>query len=151
MKQSITVLAAGLLLAGHVQASDTLSCQLKESAGEGTAFAWSHAHGEADGPDAIETSVGTIGWAEGPDFTTVITLDGEAIDLPPEHAGLIRSGRVYEHDGQVAMAYLVERERDSSASPSELVFLVRKDRSVSDIHLQPGNAEPVAGHCTLIQ
>lgn len=151
MKRTITALAAGLLLACSVQASDSLSCQLKESAGEGTAFAWSYAHGGAEGPDTIPTSIGTIGNAEGPGYTTAITLDGQPVALPPEHAGLIRNGKVYEHGDQVALAYLVERASDSSASPSELVLLVSADRTVSEIDLQPGNAEPVVGHCNLIQ
>lgn len=151
MKQTITVLAAGLLLAGHVQAGETLSCELKESAGEGTSFAWSHAHGEAEGPDTIPTAIGTIGNTEGPGFTTAITLDGKPVALPPEHAGLIRFGKVYEHGDKVALAYLVERSRDSSASPSELVFLVDASGTVSNLDLQPGNAEPIVGHCNLIQ
>jgi len=151
MKRTITALAAGLLLACSAQASDSLSCQLKERAGEGAAFAWSYAHGEAEGPDTIPTSIGTIGNAEGPNYTTAITLDGKPIALPPEHAGLIRNGKVYMHGDQVALAYLVERASDSSASPSELVLLVSADRTISEIDLQPGNAEPVAGHCNLIQ
>jgi hypothetical protein len=151
MKRTITALAAGLLLACSVQASDSLSCQLKESAGEGTAFAWSYAHGEAEGPDTVATSIGTIGYAEGPRYTSLITLDGKPIALPPEHAGQIRFGKVFEHDGQVALAYLVEREHDSSASPSELVFLVDKSGAVSHLSVQPGNAEPVAGHCNVIE
>lgn len=105
MKRTITALAAGLLLAGTAQASESLSCQLKESAGEGIAFAWSYAHDEADGPNTIATSIGTIGNVEGPNFTTSITLDGRPIALPPEHAGLIRFGKIYEHDNKVALAY----------------------------------------------
>ena len=151
MRLTITALAVGLLLAGTAQASDSLSCQLKESAGEGTAFAWSSAHGEAEGPDTISTSIGTIGNAEGPGFTTAITLNGKPVALSPEHAGQVRFGKVYEHGDKVALAYLVERARDSSASPSELVFLVSKDRAVSEIDIQPGNAAPIVGHCNLIQ
>ncbi len=151
MKETITALAAGLLLACSAQAADSLSCQLKQSAAEGTSFAWGYAHGEADGPDTIQTSIGTIGYAEGPGYTTAITLDGRPITLPAEHAGQIRFGKVFEHGEQVALAYLVERKRDSSASPSEIVFLVDPNGTVSNIDLQPGNAEPVIGHCNLIQ
>ncbi|MDH5824218.1 hypothetical protein QFW77_14650 [Luteimonas sp. RD2P54] len=151
MRRRISVLAAGLLLAGHVHAGDLLSCQIQESGVEGTAFAWSYAHGVAEGPYVIETSIGTLDSIEGPEFSSVPTLDGEPIVPPPELGGQIRFGKVYELEDRVALAYLVERERDSSATPSELVFLLNKDRTVSDIDLQPGSAEPVVGHCNLIQ
>lgn len=151
MKRKITVLAAGLLMVGTAQAGQSLSCQIKERAQEGVAFSWSHAHGEAEGPDTIPTAIGVIGQTEGPGFTTAITLNGEPIAHPPEHAGLVRYGKVYAIDDQVALAYLVERSHDSSASPSELVFLVDASGTVSNLELQPGNAEPVVGHCNLIQ
>jgi hypothetical protein len=151
MKATIIALAAGLLLASNAHAGDSLSCQIKKSAAKGTAFSWSYAHGGAEGPDTIQTSIGTIGYAEGPSYTSLITLEGKPVALPHEHAGLIRFGKVFEHGQKVALAYLVERERDSSASPSELVFLLDKSGVVSQISVQPGNTEPVAGHCDLMQ
>lgn len=151
MKQTISVLAVGLLLAGHVHAGDSLSCQLKKSAAKGTGFAWSYAHGGADGPDTILTSIGTIGYEEGPRYTSLITLDGKPIALPAQHAGLIRFGKVFEQGEQVALAYLVERESDSSASPSQLVFLLDKSGAVSQVSVQAGDVEPAASHCNLIQ
>lgn len=150
MKAPIITLAAGLLLAGNAHAGKSLSCQLKERAGKGTAFAWSYAHSEAPGPNTIKTSIGKIGYAEGPNFTTSITLNGRPFVLPPEHAGLIRFGKVYEHGGKVAMAYRVQREIDSASSPSELVFLVDAKGAVHNIELQPGDTEPAKGYCSLI-
>lgn len=150
MKRTIITLAAGLLLVSNAHAGKSLSCQLKKSAGKGIAFAWSYAHSEAAGPNTISTSIGKIGKVEGPNFTTSVTLNGRPIALPPEHAGLIRFGKVYEHGTKVALAYRVQREIDSASSPSELVFLVDAKGAVHNIEIQPGDTEPAEGHCSLI-
>lgn len=142
--------AVSMLLAGHVHAADSLSCRLKQSAGQGTPFAWSYAHSEADGPSAIETSIGTLAPAEGPNYTTAVTLDGQPIALPAEHAGQIRFGKVFELATGVALAYSVTRDSDSMAAPSQLVVLLDKAGKPIEIQVQPGDTEPDPNHCNLI-
>jgi hypothetical protein len=148
------LLAAGFLLTGAVQASEGLSCRIHQDlmAGEGqapetTEFIWSTAHESAEQSRAIATSIGEI--APGEDVKS-ITLNGQPVQLPTEVDGLIRFGKVYDYGDRVVLAYRVEREWDSSATPSEVVYALNKQRAVTDIDLLPGDAVEDGTHCVLI-
>lgn len=151
MRRICAAMAMCLCVAGTVRAGESLSCQIEREGASGKSFAWSYAHSEAKGRNKLKTSIGTIGRAEGPGYTTALTLNGKPVALPPEYAGVIRFGKVFEQGGGVALAYMVTRQNDSEASPSELVFLLDKSGGVSQIQVQPGNSEQVAGHCYLVQ
>lgn len=140
------------------QAIDPLSCRVEQGTLSGASgdpevieFTWSTAHETADPTGPIETAIGRIDQVEGPRFTTALTLNGRPLSLPAELQGLIRFGTVYDYGDRVAMAYLVERADDSSASPSQVVVVLGKDGSVDETEVLAGNAPTIDGHCILIQ
>lgn len=136
-------------------ASEGLSCRIQQDlAGSGgrapkvSELVWSEAHGEGAGPGRVSTSIGPI--AAGEDLKT-ITLDGQPIALPDQVTGLLRFGKAYDYGDRVVLAYLVEREWDSSATPSEVVYALDKQGTVSEVDVLPGGAAEASGHCVLIQ
>lgn len=131
----------------------SLSCRVEQDLAEGGAprvseLVWSQAHGEGAGPGRVSTSIGPI--AAGEDLKT-ITLDGQPVALPDQVTGLLRFGKAYDYRGRVVLAYLVEREWDSSATPSEVVYGLDKQGTVSEVDVLPGGAAEDSGHCVLIQ
>ena len=155
MKTTRTMLAAGLLPAGTAQAGESLSCQVQkdldagaEKAPKVSELVWSEAHGDAGGVGQVATSLGAI--APGEDLKT-ITLDGHPVQLPEQVAGLLRFGKAYDYGDRVVLAYLVEREWDSSATPSEVVYALDKQGTVAEVDVLPGDAAEAGGHCVLIQ
>lgn len=165
MKKTMATLAAGLLLAGTAQAADSLSCQLKQdlAAGAGrapkvTEFIWSTAHGGSEPTGPIQTRIGTIHYESGqrntqwgPMPNDTLTLDGTPLKVPPAVNGVIRFGKAFDYGDRVALAYLAEREDDSSATPSEIVLLLDKTGAVSATDVQAGNAGADPNHCTLVE
>lgn len=154
-KAMITLLAAGLLLAGTTQAAVRLSCEVQRDLAEGGSRAprvselvWSEAHGGGAGPGRVATSIGQI--AAGEDLKT-ITLDGQPVLLPEQVTGLLRFGKAYDYGARIVLAYLVEREWDSSATPSEVVYALDKQGAVTEVDVLPGDAAEAGGHCLLIQ
>lgn len=149
------LLVAGLLLTGTTQAAGSLSCRVQQDLGGGGSRApkvneliWSEAHGDAGGVGQVATSIGAI--AAGDDLKS-ITLAGQPIPLPEQVRGLLRFGKAYDYAGRVVLAYLVEREWDSSATPSEVVYALDKQGAVTEIDVLPGDAAEAGGHCLLIQ
>lgn len=151
MKRLIMTSATCILLVGPVYASDSLSCRIKQSGVEGAGFSWTYARPdeEAPGPHSITTSIGTVSSAEGPRYTTALTLNGRPIALPAQYAGVIRFGKIFEFDGGVALAYLVARWEDSQASPSRLVVQLNKAGKPVETQLLPGDNED-ANFCDLL-
>lgn len=136
-------------------ASESLSCRVQQDlAGSGgrapkvSELVWSEAHGEGAGAGRVSTSVGAI--AAGEDLKTV-TVNGQPIPLPEQVTGLLRFGKAYDYGDRVVLAYLVEREWDSSATPSQVVYALDKQRAVTEIDVLPGDAAEAGGHCVLIQ
>lgn len=155
MKKTMTMLAAGLLLAGTTQAADSLSCRVQQDLavnGSGTPkvseLVWSEAHGDAARAGRVVTGIGTI--AAGDDLKS-ITLDGQPVELPAEVKGLLRFGKAYDYGDRVVLAYRVEREEDASATPSEVVYALGKSRAVAEADVLPGSEWEAPGHCVLIQ
>lgn len=165
MKTTTMVLAAGLLLTGVAQAADSLSCQVQQDleAGAGrapkvTEFIWSTAHGGSEPTGSIQTRIGAIHYTSGQQATQwgqvpndTLTLHGAPLKVPPEVNGVIRFGKAFDYGDQVALAFLAEREDDSSAAPSEVVLLLDKTGKVTETDIQPGNAELDPNHCTLVE
>lgn len=132
----------------------SLSCRVQQDLAEGGSKAprvselvWSQAHGEGAGPGRVVTGIGTI--AAGEDLKA-ITLDGQPIRLPAEVAGLLRFGKAYDYRDKVVLAYRVEREWDSSATPSEVVYALNKQRVITEVDVLPGDAVEDGSHCVLI-
>ena len=152
MRRCLVLLAAVCLHVGDVVAADGLSCALAKQQEAATTsvqeFLWSTAHGEARPDGAIRTRLGLIEPGEG--SSTSILLDGVPIALPIEVAGLIRFGKIYDRGDQLALAYLVERPDDSSASPSQVALTLDESGQVTSTDLIPGNADPAPGQCRLI-
>lgn len=165
MKKTMATLAAGFLLAGTAQAADSLSCQVQQdlAAGAGrapkvTEFIWSTAHGGSEPTGPVKTRIGTLHYASGrrdtqwgPMPNDTLTLDGTPLKVPPEVNGVIRFGKAFDYDDRVALAYLAEREDDSSATPSEIVLLLAKTGAVSATDIQAGSADTDPNHCTLVE
>lgn len=165
MKKTMATLAAGLLLAGTVQADDSLSCRVKQdlAAGAGrapkvTEFIWSTAHHSSEPTGPIKTSIGTLSYTSGrrdtqwgPMPNDTLTLNGMPLKVPAEVNGVIRFGKAFDYGDRVALAYLAEREDDSSATPSEIVLLLDKAGAVSATDIQAGNADIDPNHCTLVE
>lgn len=165
MKTTTMMLAAGLLLAGTTQAADSPSCRVKQdvAAGAGrapkvTEFIWSTAHGGSEPTGPLKTSAGTLSYTSGqrdtqwgPMPNDTLTLDGTPLKVPPEVNGVIRFGKAFDYGDRVALAYLAEREDDSSATPSEIVLLLDKTGAVSATDIQPGNADTDPNYCTLVE
>lgn len=147
----------GLLLVTSVaHAGESLWCQLEAEtlvgvgkATEVTDFVWSAAQDEESVTGPIKTSLGAFDAGEGPSHTTSITLAGKPLALPAKATGIIAFGKVYDFGGTIAVAYLVERKDDASASPSEAVVVISKGGTVSKVAVLPGTQPPPAGHCSL--
>ncbi|WP_051547350.1 hypothetical protein [Lysobacter capsici] len=157
---ALVIVLAGFLGAPPSKAAETasLSCRVHGDQIKGTArapvvaeFIWSAAHGTEEAAGPIKTSIGHIYQGAGTGPATVLTLDGKALRLPAPLAGSIRFGRSIDYGGKVALAYLVEREEDSSASPSQVVLVLGQRGAVLETELLPGTAPSPGDHCVLIQ
>ncbi|MCU1188742.1 hypothetical protein JAK42_16285 [Stenotrophomonas maltophilia] len=147
-----------LAFAASAEAAPGLSCQLKTGqfrvGGVGnpkvSAFIWATGHGSATPTGPIRTSIGRIDPVEGRDYKRAIKLNGKSILLPPEAHSVVGFGKVYDFGSGVALAYLGERNEDSSARPSQIVVVINKAGSVIDSEVLPGTATNPGGHCLLI-
>ncbi|HDS3802997.1 TPA: hypothetical protein QEM88_000984 [Stenotrophomonas maltophilia] len=147
-----------LAFAASAGAAPSLSCQLQsgqfKAGGEGkprvSAFIWATGHGSAAPTGPIRTSIGRIEPVEGRDYKRAIKLDGKPVPLPTEAHSVVGFGKVYDFGGAVALAYLGEREEDSSARPSQIVIVINKAGSVIDSEVLPGTATNPGDHCLLI-
>lgn len=159
------IVVACFTVSGSVFADSGLSCQIHRDIAQGqgkapqvTEFVWSTAHGSAEPTGAIKTDLGAIHYTSGqrktewgPMSHDTLTLDGQPIATPPEVNGVIRFGKAFDYGDQVALAFLAEREEDSSATPSEVVLMLGKTGKVTETDIQPGNAELDPNHCTLVE
>lgn len=147
-----------LAFAASSEAAPSLSCQLQNGqfrvGGVGnpkvSAFIWATGHGSATPTGPIRTRIGRIDPVEGRDYRRAIKLDGKPILLPPEAHSEVGFGKVYDFGGALALAYLGEREEDSSARPSQIVVVINKAGSVIDSEVLPGTATNPGSHCLLI-
>lgn len=155
-KRKATLSAGVMLLAvvAGAQAGESLSCQVQNQQVRGvdgapkvTEFIWSTAHNSSEPTGAIATSIGKIDQA---DALGAIALDGRPVQLPAEARGLIRFGKVYDFGNFVVLAYRAEREFDSTATPSEVVYRLDKARVVGQVDILPGDLMEAPDHCTLI-
>lgn len=135
----------------------SLSCRLQAGQIAGTAktprtseFVWSAAHGVDAATGSIRTSLGQVDQEAGSTSSTVLTLGGKRLALPASLAGSVRFGRATDFGGKVALAYLVERAEDSSASPSQVVVLLGA-QGVLETDLLPGTAASPGEHCVVVQ
>lgn len=143
-----------LLMATGAQAGESLSCQIQKGQASGVAdatkvseFVWSTAHDSTAPTGAIATSIGKIDQG---DALGAITLNGQPVQLPAEVRGLIRFGKVYDYGGFAVLAYRVERDFDSTATPNEVVYRLDKTRVVAEVDLLPGEVMEDPSHCILI-
>ena len=147
-----------LAFAASAEAAPSLSCQLKTGQfrvdGGGrpkvSEFIWATGHGSAMPTGPIRTRIGRIDPADGPDYKRMLKLDGKPILLPPDTRSVIGFGKVYDFKDAIALAYLGEREEDSSARPSQIVIVIDKAGSVIDSEVLPGTATNPGSHCLLI-
>lgn len=147
-----------LAFAASAEAMPSLSCQLQSGefkAGGGgkpkiSEFIWASGHGSATPTGPIRTRIGRIDPVEGRGYKRAITLDGKLVLLPPEAHSVIGFGKVYDFKDAIALAYLGEREEDSSARPSQIVIVINKVGSVIDSEVLPGTATNPGSHCLLI-
>ncbi|HDS1569840.1 hypothetical protein H8M10_11775 [Stenotrophomonas maltophilia] len=147
-----------LAFAASAEAAPSLSCQLQSGQfrGDGggspkiSGFIWATGHGSATPTGPIRTRIGRIDPVEGRDYKRAIKLDGKPVLLPAEAHSVIGFGKVYDFGGTVALAYLGEREEDSSARPSQIVIVINKAGSVIDSEVLPGAATNPGSHCLLI-
>lgn len=129
-----------LAFAASAEAAPSLSCQLQSGQfrGDGggkpkvSEFIWASDHGSATPTGPIRTRIGRIDPVEGRDYKRAIKLDGKPVLLPAEAHSVIGFGKVYDFGGTIALAYLGEREEDSSARPSQIVVVINKAGSVID-------------------
>jgi hypothetical protein len=144
--------------AASAEAAQSLSCQLQSGqfkAGGGgkpkvSEFIWATGHGSATPTGPIRSRIGRIDPVEGRDYKRAVTLNGKPVLLPPEAHSVVGFGKVYDFGGAVALAYLGEREEDSSARPSQIVIVINKAGSVIDSEVLPGTATNPGDHCLLI-
>ena len=146
---------ADRLSAGRV---GSLSCRVQAGQITGaakaprtTAFVWSAAHGTDEATGPIRTSLGQVDQETGSAASTVLTLGGKRLALPVSLSGSVRFGRVIDYGGKVALAYLVERAEDSSASPSQVVVLLGAGGTVLETDVLPGTAATPGEHCVVVQ
>ncbi|HGM5555928.1 TPA: hypothetical protein ACKPXB_000823 [Stenotrophomonas maltophilia] len=147
-----------LAFAASAEAAPSLSCQLQSGqfkAGGGGApkvseFIWATGHGSATPTGPIRTRIGRIDPVEGRDYKRAIKLDGKLVLLPPDAQSVIGFGKVYDFGGAVVLAYLGERDEDSSARPSQIIVVINKAGSVIDSEVLPGTATNQGSHCLLI-
>lgn len=147
-----------LAFAVSAEAAPSLSCQLQSGQfpGEGkgkpkvSEFIWATGHGSAMPTGPIRTGIGRIDPVEGRDYKRAIKLDGKPILLPTEAHSVVGFGKVYDFGGAVALAYLGERDEDSSARPSQIVIVINKAGSVIDSEVLPGTATNPGSQCLLI-
>ncbi|QGL79342.1 hypothetical protein GPNADHDJ_00650 [Stenotrophomonas maltophilia] len=147
-----------LAFAASTEAAPSLSCQLQSGqfkAGGGgkprvSAFIWVTGHGSTTPTGPIRTRIGRIDPVEGRDYKRAIKLDGKPVLLPPDAQSVIGFGKVYDFKDAIALAYLGEREEDSSARPSQIVIVINKAGSVIDSEVLPGTATKIGNHCLLI-
>lgn len=147
-----------LAFAASAEAAQSLSCQLQSGqfkAGGGgkpkvSAFIWATGHGSAIPTGPVRTSIGRIDPKEGRDYKRAIKLDGKPVLLPPDAQSVIGFGKVYDFGGAVALAYLGERDEDSSARPSQIVIVINKAGALIDWEVLPGTATNPGNHCLLI-
>jgi hypothetical protein len=147
-----------LTIASSAEAAPSLSCQLQSgqfSAGgvghpKVSEFVWATGHGSATPTGPIRTRIGRIEPVEGRDYKRAIKLDGKSVLLPAEAHSVVGFGKVYDFGGAVALAYLGERDEDSSARPSQIVIVINKAGSVIDSEVLPGTATNPGNHCLLI-
>ncbi|MCM2992583.1 hypothetical protein M3581_05945 [Stenotrophomonas maltophilia] len=147
-----------LAFAASAGAAPSLSCQLQsgqfKAAGvvhpKVSEFIWATGHGSATPTGPIRTSIGRIDPVEGRDYKRAIKLNGKSILLPPEAHSVVGFGKVYDFRSAVALAYLGERDEDSSARPSQIVIVINKAGSVIDSEVLPGAATNPGSHCLLI-
>ncbi|HEL4235693.1 TPA: hypothetical protein UM516_001977 [Stenotrophomonas maltophilia] len=147
-----------LAFAASAEAAPGLSCQLQSGhfkAGGGgrpkvSKFIWATGHASVPPTGPIRTRIGRIDPVEGQDYKRAIKLDGKQVLLPTEAHSVIGFGKVYDFGGAVALAYLGEREEDSSARPSQIVVVINKVGSVIDSEVLPGTATNPGSHCLLI-
>lgn len=147
-----------LAFAVSAEAAPSLSCQLQSGQfpGEGkgkpkvSEFIWATGHGSAMPTGPIRTRIGRIDPVEGQDYKRAIKLDGKPVLLPTEAHSVVGFGKVYDFGGTVALAYLGEREEDSSARPSQIVIVINKAGSVIDSEVLPGTVTNPGSHCLLI-
>ncbi|MEF8764937.1 hypothetical protein [Stenotrophomonas sp. A3_2] len=147
-----------LAFAASAEAAQSLSCQLQSGQfrGDGggkpkvSEFIWASGHSSATPTGPIRTRIGRIDPVEGRDYKRAIKLDGKPVLLPAEAHSVIGFGKVYDFGGTVALAYLGEREEDSSARPSQIVVVINKAGSVIDSEVLPGTATNPGSHCLLI-
>lgn len=159
------IVVACFTVSGPVIADSGLSCRIRQDIAQGqgkapqmTEFVWSTAHGSSEPTGPINTDLGAIHYASGQRKTEwgpmphdTLTLDGQPIAVPPEVNGVIRFGKAFDYGDRVALAFLAEREDDSSATPSEVVLMLDKTGKVAETDIQPGNAELDPNHCTLVE
>ena len=144
--------------AASAEAAPSPSCQLQNGQfrvdGGGrpkvSEFIWATGHGSAMPTGPIRTRIGRIDPADGPDYKRMLKLDGKPILLPPDTRSVIGFGKVYDFKDAIALAYLGEREEDSSARPSQIVIVINKAGSVIDSEVLPGTATNPGNHCLLI-
>ncbi len=147
-----------LAFAASAGAAPSLSCQLQSGQfrwdGGGSPniseFIWATGHGSAIPSGPVRTSIGRIDPAEGRDYKRAIKLDGKPVLLPAEAHSVIGFGKVYDFGSAVALAYLGERDEDSSARPSQIVIVINKAGSVIDSEVLPGTSLNPGKHCLLI-
>lgn len=147
-----------LAFAASAEAAPSLSCQLQSGQfmvdGVGrpkvSAFIWATGHGSATPTGSIQTRIGRIDPVEGRDYKRAIKLDGKPILLPAEAHSVVGFGKVYDFGSAVALAYLGERDEDSSARPSQIVIVINKAGSVIDSEVLAGTATNPGSHCLLI-
>lgn len=144
--------------AASAEAVQSFSCQLQSGqfkAGGGgkpkvSEFIWATGHGSAIPTGPVRTSIGRIDPAEGRDYKLAIKLDGKPVLLPAEAHSVIGFGKVYNFGSAVALAYLGERDEDSSAQPGQIVIVINKAGSVIDSEVLPDTATNPGSHCLLI-